>query len=118
MSAQTRTERTITRAGEPLLSAAELAVFLGVTRSWVYENASLLAAIPLGSGPRARLRFEREKALERLNACSPGRESSSEEVPAQPAIRARRRRDRADTNVVLLPIRGRSAPESDAKKAA
>lgn len=42
----------------PLLTAAEVAKRFGVSRSWVYENATQLSAIRLGSGARARLRFD------------------------------------------------------------
>jgi hypothetical protein len=41
-----------------LVDAATLAGELGVERSWIYEHARELHAIRLGSGPRARLRFD------------------------------------------------------------
>src|ERR1700726_2902578 len=41
-----------------LLSASEVANRLGVARAWVYEHAVELGARRLGSGPRARLRFD------------------------------------------------------------
>jgi hypothetical protein len=43
--------------GRRFVDAATLAGELGVERSWVYEHARELHAIRLGSGPRARLRF-------------------------------------------------------------
>jgi hypothetical protein len=43
--------------GDRLVDAATLAGELGVERSWVYEHAHELHPIRLGSGPRARLRF-------------------------------------------------------------
>lgn len=40
-----------------LVDAATLASELGVERSWVYEHANELRPIRLGTGPKARLRF-------------------------------------------------------------
>lgn len=40
-----------------LVDAATLASELGVERSWVYEHANELHPIRLGTGPKARLRF-------------------------------------------------------------
>ncbi len=45
-----------------LLTAAQLAHALNVSRAWVYENADRLGARKLGDGPRARLRFDLETA--------------------------------------------------------
>ena len=45
-----------------LLTAAQLAQALNVSRAWVYENAGRLGARKLGDGPRARLRFDLETA--------------------------------------------------------
>lgn len=50
--------------GRRLASAKELAEALGVERSWVYANQKRLHAIRLGRGPRARLRFDLERAAE------------------------------------------------------
>jgi hypothetical protein len=44
-----------------LLTADELAIVLGVDRGYVYEHAVELGAWRLGSGPRARLRFDLEE---------------------------------------------------------
>ena len=41
-----------------LVTAAEIAKRFHVDRSWVYGNASRLGAVRLGSGPKARLRFD------------------------------------------------------------
>ncbi len=40
------------------VDAAEIARRFGVARSWVYAHAPRLGAVRLGSGPRARLRFD------------------------------------------------------------
>jgi hypothetical protein len=81
-----------------LVDAATVARLLGVSRATVYAKADQLGAIRLGSGRRARLRFDPA----RLVAIGPGRDGGRKE----PAVRPSRRRqaDRA-----ALPIRG-SAP--------
>lgn len=87
-----------------LVDAAELALVLGVSRGWVYENADRLAAVRLGSGPRARLRFDPARAVERLSACTTSRRPDQPE-PSQPS-RSRSQPSRSSgTNVELLPIR-------------
>jgi hypothetical protein len=40
------------------LTVAQVAARYGVSRSWVYAHQRELGAMRLGSGPRARLRFE------------------------------------------------------------
>jgi hypothetical protein len=42
----------------PLVDASALAAELGVSRDFVYEHSAELGALRLGSGPRARLRFD------------------------------------------------------------
>jgi hypothetical protein len=55
--------------GKPRLGTAkELADALGVERKWVYANQERLRVIRLGQGPRARLRFDLERAAEGLAA--------------------------------------------------
>jgi len=55
--------------GKPRLGTAkELADALGVERKWVYANQERLRVIRLGQGPRARLRFDLERAAEELAA--------------------------------------------------
>jgi hypothetical protein len=53
---------------ERLATPAELAAILGVSRAFVYDHGEQLGAIRLGSGPRARLRFDPDEALRRLSA--------------------------------------------------
>ena len=43
---------------EALIDAAEVARRLGVSREYVYDHAAELGAERLGTGPRARLRFD------------------------------------------------------------
>jgi hypothetical protein len=91
------------------VDAQALADMLGVSRDFVYEHADELDARRLGSGPRARLRFDVQKAL----ACYAVKESK----PATPAPKAaprRRRRGRSGTSVELLPIRGREPAQEAA----
>jgi hypothetical protein len=87
--------------GAALVDAQTLADRLGVSRAFIYEHADELGALRLGSGPRARLRFDVASAI----ACYAGRESPA--ADAAPAKAPRRRRKRGmGTNVSLLPIRG------------
>jgi hypothetical protein len=53
-----------------LLKADELAAVLGVDRSYVYEHADELGAWRLGSGSRARLRFDLADVRRRLTSCA------------------------------------------------
>ena len=46
----------------PLVDAATLAGMLGVSRAYVYEHSGDLGALRLGDGPRARLRFDPDRA--------------------------------------------------------
>lgn len=55
------------RTREPLIDASALAVELGVSRDWVYEHATELGALRLGSGPKARLRFDPAVARDALS---------------------------------------------------
>jgi hypothetical protein len=51
---------------EPLRTPAELAEWLNVKPSWVYEHADELGALRLGTGPRARLRFDPDEVRKRI----------------------------------------------------
>jgi hypothetical protein len=59
---------TSVRPAVGLVDARDLADELGVERDWVYANAERLGAVRLGSGPRARVRFDLEQAREALAA--------------------------------------------------
>jgi hypothetical protein len=86
-----------------LVTAAELAEYLGVRRAGVSENAIRLGAKPLGNGPKPRLRFDIEEAKSVLS-CFVGKDS---EAPTSAPVRASQtRRQRATgASVPLLPIR-------------
>jgi hypothetical protein len=89
-----------------LVDAAEVARRLSVDRAFVYEHAFELGARRLGSGPRARLRFDLREVERWVDSCSPSRLSESPENRVVEPIRRRRRRPALGTNVDLLPIRG------------
>jgi hypothetical protein len=69
--------RVVELLGEPavavntrrLVSASELAVELGVSRSFVYAHAEELGAIALGAGSKPRLRFDVER-VKSAGVCS------------------------------------------------
>lgn len=62
------TERAPEQPSPPrrLLSAAEVARWWGVERSWVYSHAEQLGARRLGAGQRPRLRFDPDEVAEAL----------------------------------------------------
>jgi hypothetical protein len=83
-----------------LLDASQLATHLGVTRTWIYEHAHQLGAIRLGTGTKARLRFDLDTAttaIERLQE-KPSPDPTKSESPR------RRQRRRQQATVTLLPI--------------
>jgi hypothetical protein len=84
-----------------LLDATQLAMHLGVTRTWVYEHAHQLGAIRLGAGTKARLRFDLDTAttaIERLHDKPPT------DTTASDAPRRERPRRRQQATIPLLPI--------------
>jgi hypothetical protein len=84
-----------------LVDAAELARRLGTDRSWVYSHAAELGAIRLGSGPKARLRFDPEVAV--LQA----RLGDQDDEPKPKGKSGQRRRHAGSPRKVeLLPING------------
>lgn len=89
-------------AGEPmprLVDAATLARILGVSRATVYAKADELGAVRLGTGKRARLRFDPSAIV----AGTPGRnEASNRSTPR----RRRPRKSRRERDANLLPILG------------
>ena len=50
------------------VDARELAEELGVSIDYVYAHATQLGAIRLGSGPKARIRFDLDRARQALEA--------------------------------------------------
>lgn len=85
-----------------LVDASRLAKHLGLTRAWVYEHAHELGAIRVGSGPRARLRFDLATSTAALAA-----RASENQRPAPEPTSTRRPRQRPRTSrpsAPLLPV--------------
>jgi hypothetical protein len=107
--------RSAVRTREPLVDAATLAVELGVSRDFVYEHAVELGALKLGSGPKARLRFDPVAARAALagNGCYGSKPSQVQAVNAGgrsevvPAPRSGKRRVRSPQPGSILPVRPR-----------
>ena len=97
--------------GPPLVTAEAVAEYLGVERSWVYENAVKLGARRLGDGPKARLRFSLAD-VDRLLTCSTGRGSHEPGTRVAAKVRHRPSTRPLGTTVALLPIRGLRNPNS------
>lgn len=87
-----------------LLTAAQLAAFLNVDPAWVYAHAEELAAWRLGSGPKARLRFDLDEVRRRLTVCPTGRESEGAQSRMVKPKTAGRRRSQTAQTTPLLPI--------------
>jgi hypothetical protein len=96
-------------AADPLLTVADVAIYLSVDASFVYAHADELGAIRLGSGSRPRLRFRRSVLEDYLvrASCSVGRRSQEPDSPANRPIRRRQSSRPLGAKVELLPIRGR-----------
>jgi hypothetical protein len=89
---------------EGLVDAHEIASRIGRSRWWVYEHASELGAVRLGSGSRPRLGFWPSRVDAYLHTAAQLRQPLLAPARATP-----QRRRRASTGVELLPIRGRDA---------
>jgi hypothetical protein len=87
-----------------LVTAAVVAQRLGVSRGWVYEHAAMLGVRRLGSGPKARLRFDLEEVDRALRA-----QPTPPDLPNAEPTAIRRRRSRQSEGIELLPILGRRA---------
>jgi hypothetical protein len=74
-----------------LLDPVALAAQLGLTRAWVYEHAEELGVIRVGNGPRARLRFDLERAMAYCRGAEVVAEAQGTEV-ARPQPRRRPQR--------------------------
>jgi hypothetical protein len=80
-----------------LVDAKHLAAMLGTTPAYVYEHSAKLGAIRLGDGPRARLRFDVERAREAMASGTP---ATPEPLPH----RSRRPTSTTAGGARLLPI--------------
>lgn len=93
-------QRGARRASGGLVDAAELARRLGTDRSWVYSHAEELGAIRLGTGPKARLRFDPDAAILQARLGDQGEQGEAKKAPRK------RNRPRRVRKVALLPING------------
>lgn len=84
-----------------LVDTAEVARRFGVSRDYLYTHAEDLGAVRLGSGPKARLRFDPERVRETLAA--------RPQEPSHPVSRPPRRTGRRSNVAELLPVRGSRA---------
>jgi hypothetical protein len=99
-----REEGAVSREGPRLLTVAAVSEQFGVSTDWLYANAGPLGAIRLGSGPRARLRFDRATIADRIAKVA---SHASRDRSSQRGKRRREMREGADGD--LLPIRGSGA---------
>jgi len=98
------------QGGPRLVDARELAAKLHVSRDTIYEHAHELGGERIGSGPRGRLRFDLDRALEAWTSRSGSKESQEPQTPAPASDPVRRRRKRLGSSPELLPIRDTEAP--------
>ena len=88
---QSRRTACPARPGPRLVTAAEVARWCGVERSWVYVHAEELGARKIGTGERPRLRFDRAEVSERiaaLNGSQTGSGRGSTAIAADPRGRS------------------------------
>jgi hypothetical protein len=92
-------EAIVSALGTPgqLITANQVAAALCVSRDWVYEHASELGAIRLGSGRRPRLRFDPRLVAQAIETGFGNRRNRQ---------RSRRFRLERASDVELLPIAG------------
>ena len=95
-----REEGAVSRQGPRLLTVAAVSEEFGVSTDWLYANAGPLGAIRLGSGPRARVRFDRATIADRIAKVA---SRASRDRSSQGGRRRRSTRNGADGD--LLPIR-------------
>jgi hypothetical protein len=88
-------------------TASDIAQRLGLSADWVREHADALGGVRVGTGARPRHRFNIAVADERIAAMRSGAQQVAPKRP-EPE-RKRRRRKHAQSNVPLLPIKGKKA---------
>ncbi len=77
-----------------LVSAKTLAALLDISPEWVLAHAAELGAIPLGDGPRPRLRFDPEVAQRAIRERAGGQRGSGVRNVGEPEVQPRRPRAR------------------------
>jgi len=88
---QSRRTACPARPGPRLVTAAEVARWCGVERSWVYAHAEELGARKIGTGERPRLRFDLAEVSERIAALGSSQSGSgraSTSIAADPCSRS------------------------------
>jgi hypothetical protein len=102
--------------GRELLTVAEAALALRVTRGWLYANRVRLGGVALGAGPKAPIRFDARTLAARLTA---GAQDDDPPPPSRPpTARRKRRQTTAGADDALLPVRDRFAEATPKPKAA
>ena len=94
-----REEGLVSSEGPRLLTVGQVAEKYGVSADWLYGKASSLGAIRLGTGPRARLRFDRDTIGVRITKLAAQQRRNA----AAPAAK-HRRSAKDDGGAELLPI--------------
>ena len=94
---QSRRAARPVRPQSRMVTAAEVARWCGVERSWVYAHAEELGARKIGTGERPRLRFDLAEVSERIAAldssqAGSARGSTAIDVDARKRSLPRRRR--------------------------
>lgn len=109
-------------ARQRLMTAAEVAQWWGIERSWVYGHAEQLGARKIGGGERPRLRFDPDEVSERiagLNGSQTGSGPGSARIAADSRRRSLSRRRRGivvgqETDGRAAHTRPRPGAEGDA----
>jgi hypothetical protein len=82
-----------------MVTVSQLAKYLKLNPAWVYEHADELGAIRIGSGPKARIRFDFQTAKAAL------RQQRANETPAPVPVKPRKSRRRPTPPAApLLPV--------------
>jgi predicted DNA-binding transcriptional regulator AlpA len=97
-----------------VLTVEQVAELLQVSRWWVYDHGAELGRVKLGDGPRAPVRFLRERVADYLARRAEGAASVAE--PARPTSvhRSQRATRKPARRVALLDPATRLRPGSDA----
>jgi hypothetical protein len=82
----------------PLLTPSQVAERFAVSRTWVYEHAAELGGVKLGSGPKARIRFDASRVSQALR--------HEERRRPEPSRTDHRSSGTAGASAPLLPIYG------------
>jgi len=115
-SAHHRGDRAPSEPQLRLVDAQTLASALGCSRDCIYAHSAELGGQRIGSGPRGRLRFDFDRALEAWTSRCDSKGSQTREPPAPQRGSSPRRRQRLGSSPELLPIRGAVAPTNASRE--